>query len=127
MEFWGTRWNAAFHELAFRFVYRPFRRIANQPVAVLGAFVLSGLIHDLVISLPARGGYGLPTLYFVIQGCGLVLERSNLAQRLGLGRGLPGRLFALVFIVGPVFWLFHPPFVRNVILPMLKALGATWI
>lgn len=26
---------------------------------------------------------------------------------------------------GPVFWLFHPPFVRNVILPMLDALGAT--
>jgi predicted DCC family thiol-disulfide oxidoreductase YuxK len=125
MGFWGTRWNTAFHELAFRFVYRPFRRIANPPVAVLGAFVLSGLIHDLVISLPARGGYGLPSLYFVIQGCGLVFERSTLGQRAGLGRGLRGRIFALVFAAGPAFWLFHPPFIRNVILPMLKAIGAT--
>jgi predicted DCC family thiol-disulfide oxidoreductase YuxK len=125
MEFWGSRWNAAFHELAFRFVYRPFRRLANPPVAVLGVFVLSGLIHDLVISLPARGGYGLPTLYFVIQGCGLVFERSTPGHRAGLGRGQRGRIFALVFTAGPAFWLFHPPFIRNVILPMLKAIGAT--
>jgi predicted DCC family thiol-disulfide oxidoreductase YuxK len=125
MEFWGSRWNAAFHELAFRFVYRPFRRLANPPVAVLGVFVLSGVVHDLVISLPARGGYGLPTLYFVIQGCGLVFERSTAGHRAGLGRGLRGRIFALVFTAGPAFWLFHPPFIRNVILPMLKAIGAT--
>jgi alginate O-acetyltransferase complex protein AlgI len=92
---------------------------------VLGVFILSGLIHDLVISLPARGGYGLPTLYFAIQGCGLVFERSTLGQRVGLGRGPRGRIFALGFTAGPAFWLFHPPFIRNVILPMLKAIGAT--
>ena len=124
-DFWGKRWNAAFNELAFRFAYRPLRRRTNPTVATLGVFGLSGLIHELVISLPAHGGYGLPTAYFLIQGCGLVLERSPLGRRIGLGQGLRGRLFALAVTAGPAFWLFHPPFIRNVILPMFKAIGAT--
>jgi hypothetical protein len=37
---------------------------------------------------------------------------------------MPGQFFT-AFIVGvPAFWLFHPPFVRNVILPFMKAIGA---
>ena len=124
-DFWGKRWNAAFNELAFRFAYRPLRRRTNPIAATLGVFGLSGLIHELVISLPAHGGYGLPTAYFLIQGFGLVLERSALGQWIGLGQGLRGRLFALAVTAGPAFWLFHPPFIHNVILPMFKAIGAT--
>jgi hypothetical protein len=33
-------------------------------------------------------------------------------------------LFMAVFIVGPVFLLFHPPFVLRVILPFMKAIHA---
>jgi hypothetical protein len=32
-------------------------------------------------------------------------------------------MFTLVVTGAPAFWLFHPPFVRNVILPMLRALA----
>jgi hypothetical protein len=42
-----------------------------------------------------------------------------------LGQGLRGRLFALAVTAGPAFWLFHPPFIHNVILPMFQAIGAT--
>lgn len=124
-DFWGKRWNAAFNELAFHFAYRPLRRRTNLAAATLGVFGLSGLIHELVISLPAHGGYGLPTAYFLIQGFGLVLERSPFGRRIGLGHGLRGRFFALAVTAGPVFCLFHPPFIHNVILPMFKAIGAT--
>jgi hypothetical protein len=124
-DFWGKRWNAAFNELAFHFAYRPLRRRTNPAAAALGVFVLSGLIHELVISLPAHGGYGLPTGYFLIQGFGLVLERSRFGRRIGLGQGLRGRLFAMTVTAGPAFWLFPSPFIRNVILPMFKAIGAT--
>jgi alginate O-acetyltransferase complex protein AlgI len=124
-DFWGGRWNTAFNELAFRFAFRPLRRWTTPAVATLAAFGLSGMIHELVISVPARGGYGRPTLYFLIQGLGVLAERTRAGHRLGLGHGLRGWLFTLLVTAGPVAWLFHPPFITNVILPMLTAIGAT--
>ncbi|MEO8258821.1 MAG: DCC1-like thiol-disulfide oxidoreductase family protein [Acidobacteriota bacterium] len=124
-EFWGRRWNTAFHELAARFTFRPLRPIVGRAGATLLLFLVSGLIHELVISLPAHGGYGLPTGYFVLQGLGLAGERTRLGRRVGLGRGWRGRLFIIIVAAAPAFWLFHPPFVRNVILPMLAFIGAT--
>jgi predicted DCC family thiol-disulfide oxidoreductase YuxK len=124
-EFWGGRWNTAFHELAFRFTFRPLRRFAPPALAMLLVFGLSGLIHEAVISLPARGGYGLPTLYFLIQGAGVLAERSRFGRFVGLGRGMRGWLFTFLITVAPVLALFHPPFVKHVILPMLTAIGAT--
>ena len=123
-EFWGRRWNTAFHELATRFTFRPLLPVAGPVGATLLAFLASGLVHELVISVPARGGYGLPTGYFLLQGLGLLAERARGARRSGLARGASGRLFALVVAAGPAFWLFPPVFVRTVILPMLAAIGA---
>ena len=124
-EFWGRRWNTAFHDLATRFTFRPLRPTVGRAGATLLVFLVSGLIHELVISIPARGGYGLPTGYFVLQGLGVAAERTRMGRRLGLGRGWRGWLFTIVVAAGPAFWLFPPPFVRNVILPMLAAIGAT--
>jgi len=123
-EFWGRRWNTAFHELATLFSYKPLRSIAGTAGATLLTFLVSGLIHELVISVPAHGGYGMPTGYFVLQGLGVAGERSRRGRRFGLGRGVRGRLFMMLVVAGPVFWLFPPPFVRNVVLPMLAAIGA---
>lgn len=124
-EFWGRRWNTAFHELATRFTFRPLRAAVGGTAATLLVFLLSGLIHELVISLPAGGGYGLPTGYFALQGLGVASERSRLGRRLGLGHGWRGRLFTYVIAAGPAFWLFPPVFVRTIILPMLAVVGVT--
>jgi hypothetical protein len=35
-----------------------------------------------------------------------------------------GWLFTAAVVAGPVYWLFHPPFVERVVLPMMGALGA---
>jgi hypothetical protein len=32
--------------------------------------------------------------------------------------------FTLALVAGPVYWLFHPPFVERIVLPMIRALGA---
>jgi alginate O-acetyltransferase complex protein AlgI len=124
-EFWGKRWNTGFHELAARFLFRPLHRIVGTGTATMLVFFVSGLIHDLVISIPARGGYGLPTLYFLLQGAGVSFEHTSLARRFGLNHKFRGWLFTLVITAGPVFWLFHPAFIRKVILPFLKSIGAT--
>jgi hypothetical protein len=123
-EFWGARWNTAFHVLARDYMVRPLRRRIGVPTAMLVAFVGSGLVHDLVISVPAGAGYGLPTAYFSLQGLALLLERAPVGRRLGLGRGLRGRLFAIAVTALPAFWLFHPAFVVNVVVPFLRVLGA---
>lgn len=118
-DFWGRRWNHAFHELAVKLVYEPVRRLGGANLAVLSTFLASGLVHDLVISFPARGGYGLPTLYFLLQGAGVISER-----RLRLKGGMAGRL--RVILVGglPAAILFHPWFMLNVFLPFMRVIGA---
>jgi Membrane bound O-acyl transferase family len=123
-EFWGRRWNTAFHELASRYTFKALRPSVGALGATLTTFLASGLMHELVISVPAGGGYGLPTGYFVLQGVGLASERSQLGRLLGLGRGWRGWMFTALVTVGPAFWLFPPPFVHNVVLPMLGAIGA---
>src|SRR6478736_1904063 len=124
-DFWGARWNTAFNKLVSDLAFWPLARRANATWAVLGVFAISGITHELAISFPARGGYGLPFAYFILQGVGVLIERSKLGQTLGLGRGFRGWLFMVIFTATPAYWLFHPAFINNVILPMLRAIGAT--
>ncbi len=123
-DFWGRRWNMGFRQLTYEFIFRPLRPGAGAAFASLMSFFVSGLIHDLVISFPARGGYGLPTAYFLLQGYGVLLERSALGRRLRLGSGVRGWLFMAVWAGGPACMLFHPWFVERVMVPFLGAIGA---
>ena len=122
-DFWGRRWNLAFRDLAFSYVARPLARSIGIAWATIAVFVVSGLVHELVISFPVQSGWGGPTAYFTMQVCGLLLERSTLGHKLGLASGFRGRLFAALVVIGPVGFLFHEPFVRHAILPTLAALG----
>jgi hypothetical protein len=123
-EFWGKRWNLGFRQLSHELIFRPMHRKLGAEAAGFLVFAVSGLIHDLVISLPARRGYGLPTIYFLLQGTGMTVEHSQCGKRLGLGQGVRGWCFMMVFLAAPVFWLFHPPFVLRVILPFMQAIHA---
>jgi hypothetical protein len=123
-EFWGKRWNLGFRQLAYDLIFHPLYKRIGVAAAGLLVFVASGLIHDLVISLPARGGYGLPTAYFILQGLGVALERSALGRRLGLQNGVTAWIFLLIVTAAPAFWLFHPPFVLRVIIPFMHAIHA---
>lgn len=113
-EFWGRRWNTGFSIPARRYLMEPLTRRFGRAWGVFIVFLISGLVHELVISVPARAGYGLPTLYFLIQGLGMIGARTILADKLS----------ALLFVTIPAFMLFHPPFVHHVILPFLNAIGA---
>ena len=121
-ELWGKRWNLGFRTLSHALVFRPLQKRFGATAGISATFLASGLIHDLVISVPAAGGYGLPTAYFLLQGCGVLVERSDSGQRLGMGRGASGRVWTALIALGPLCLLFHPWFVRRVILPFLAAL-----
>lgn len=119
-EFWGRRWNLAFRDVTRRYIFRPLVGPVGAAAATMAVFIVSGLVHDLVISVPARGGYGLPTVYFILQGFAILLEHSGFGRRIGLGHGFPGRAFCLAVIVAPLPLLFHMPFVEDVVVPMLR-------
>ena len=123
-EFWGRRWNLGFSVPARRLLARPLAGRIGNAGATLTVFLVSGLVHELVISLPARAGCGLPTVYFALQGLAVLFERSAVGRRLGLSAGWRGWLFTILVTAGLAFWLFHPTFVHRVILPLLQSVGA---
>jgi len=123
-EFWGRRWNGPFNQLVLNIFFRQLTRSIGTIRATLTTFLLSGLLHEFVISLPAGAAYGLPTAYFLLQGWGVIAQRSDIGDRLGIRCGISGRVFTMFITAVPAFWLFHPPFVRTVILPFMKAIGA---
>jgi alginate O-acetyltransferase complex protein AlgI len=87
------------------------------------SFAVSGLAHELVISVPAGGGYGLPTAYFLLQALGITLER-RVFKNIRATTRLPRWIFTHAFTVLPAFFLFHPPFVERVMVPFFHAIGA---
>jgi alginate O-acetyltransferase complex protein AlgI len=119
-DFWG-RWNRGFRDFAFRLIFKPTRRRIGLFAATLATFVFSGLVHDLIISVPARAGYFLPTVYFTIQGFAVLFEKTAAMKRspIWVKQG-----FTYAALVLPVPLLFHPPFVRVVYVPFLRAIGA---
>lgn len=119
-EFWGRRWNLAFSEMTALGVYRPLLRRFGTPAATAGAFLGSGLLHELAISLPVKAGFGRPSLYFALHGA-LMLVEGALQQA-----GWPvsrmawfGRLWTLSWLILPLPLLFHRPFLAGVIWPLL--------
>jgi predicted DCC family thiol-disulfide oxidoreductase YuxK len=113
-EFWGRRWNTAFSIPARRYLMEPIARKFGTAAGLLAVFLVSGFMHELVISVPAKAGYGLPTLYFVLQAAALVRERRHGANR----------WVTVLCVAAPAWILFHPPFVQNVSIPFLNAIGA---
>jgi hypothetical protein len=122
-DFWGRRWNTAFADAARQLVFKPVSRRLNSSAALVAVFVVSGLVHEAVISIPAGAGYGGPTFYFLLQAGGLFFERHRFGRRTGLGHGWRGRLWAIAVTVLPVPLLLHPPFIDRVIIPFLEDLA----
>jgi alginate O-acetyltransferase complex protein AlgI len=123
-DFWGARWNLAFRTLSHDLLFRPLHALLGTAGAVLATFLASGLVHELIVTVPARGGYSGPTLYFLLQGLAISLERSRLGKRLRLRRGPIARAFAALLLVVPLPLLFPSPFIARVIVPFLQAIGS---
>lgn len=115
-DFWARRWNTAFRQIAHTLVFRPTARRRGASVGAFAVFAFSGLVHELAISFSARGGWGGPVAYFLIQWVGLVLER-----RLPDAPALK-RVWTWLWVLIPAPLLFQKRFIEAVLIPMLDGL-----
>ena len=118
-DFWSRRWNLAFRDVSHALVFRPVSASWGPSAATWVVFGLSGVLHELVTSVPAGAGFGGPTAYFLLQALGI-----HLARNLNIRTGIAARLWALGFILLPLGLLFHPPFVHRVMIPFFQFIGA---
>ncbi len=118
-EFWSKRWNLAFSEMTSITIFRPLRKRIGSAPALIIAFLFSGLLHELALSVPVNSGYGLPLLYFFIQGI-MVLAEQILTRynKMFLQHPITGRVWIFFWIVMPVPLLFHAQFIKQVLWPL---------
>lgn len=111
-EFWTRRWNLAFVEMNRRLFMPALVRRVGIRRAVTLSFLISGALHEMAISYPAGSGWGGPMAYFALQAALVAVERKLPGQSLG-------RLGTWVAVLLPLPILFHGPFMRAFIHPLL--------
>ncbi len=119
-EFWGRRWNLAFSEMTALGIYRPLEPRVGRPAAMAAAFLASGLLHEIAISLPVNRGYGLPLAYFALHGLLRLAEQG--LERAGhpISRhAWIGRAWTIFWLALPRPILCHRPFLAAVVWPLL--------
>jgi alginate O-acetyltransferase complex protein AlgI len=117
-EFWSRRWNIAFSEMAAIAVFRPANRTLGPTAAKTVAFLFSGLLHELAISVPVQAGYGLPFCYFLLHALAMHLEIMPLVRH-ALQSRVVAHVWTAAWILLPLPLLFHWPFCAGVLLPLL--------
>lgn len=117
-EFWSERWNRPFVTMDRLFVTRPLAPRTGMAFAAIAAFAVSGVLHEVAISYAAGGGWGLPFLYFVVQGVAYTAER-----RLGVDvsdHPVLGRAWTAAVVLVPAPLLFHGPFRTTFLAPAIE-------
>ena len=118
-EFWSKRWNIAFSEMTSVAIFRPLKNKIGPAAALMLAFMFSGLLHELALSVPVNSGYGLPMIYFVIQGSVVLFEKFLITRRV---RFLQNRIVASTWVffwlVIPMPLLFHAEFIKQIVWPL---------
>ncbi|PSR95543.1 Long-chain-alcohol O-fatty-acyltransferase 5 [Actinidia chinensis var. chinensis] len=123
-DFWGRRWNLMVTNTLRNTVYKPVKSASEKLVGpawaplpgVLAAFLVSGLMHELLIFYVTRvtPTWEL-TAYFVLHGVFVVVE-------FGVKMAVPDRwrlptavsvVATMGFMVATGFWLFFPPLIKS--------------
>jgi hypothetical protein len=118
-EFWSKRWNIAFSEMTSVAIFRPLKTKIGSAAALMLAFAFSGLLHEIALSVPVSSGYGLPLLYFIIQGCMVLVEKLLISRKLMfLQNKVAAKIWLFFWLIIPAPLLFHPQFIKQIVWPM---------
>ncbi|PIN18906.1 Long-chain-alcohol O-fatty-acyltransferase [Handroanthus impetiginosus] len=124
-EFWGKRWNLTVNSILRQTIYKPVRSAAaavlgRERAALLGvlaAFLVSGLMHELLFwyVTRARPSWEM-TMFFVVHGVCVVVEfglKAPLAEKKWRVPWFLSGPLTVGFVAATSFWLFFPPLTRN--------------
>ncbi|XP_006648605.2 probable long-chain-alcohol O-fatty-acyltransferase 5 [Oryza brachyantha] len=114
-DFWGRRWNLMVPAILRPSVYRPVRARLGVAAGVLAAFLVSGLMHEVMFFyIMWRPPSGEVTAFFLLHGVCTAAE-AWWAGHAGWWR--PPRAAAvpltLAFVAGTGFWLFFPAMIKG--------------
>lgn len=123
-DFWGSRWNLMVTNTLRHTVFEPVRTVCKPllgtdwaPIpAVLAAFAVSGLMHELLFFYVTRVTPTWEmTAFFVVHGVCVVLEFEVKRAFTGKWRlpGIVSGALTVGFVVATSFWLFFPPVVKS--------------
>jgi hypothetical protein len=111
--FWGRQWNLMAVDLLRESAYEPVRARWGRDVGVLAAFLMSGLLHELLYwYLTLQQPRGEMLLFFMFHAAFQIAERW--ARAAGLWRPPRAVAYPLVtaFMVVTISEMFFGPFVR---------------
>ncbi|TVU13320.1 hypothetical protein EJB05_40368, partial [Eragrostis curvula] len=114
-EFWGRRWNLMVSAVLRPAVYDPVGARAGNAAGVVAAFLVSGLMHEvLVCYLTMRPPMGEMAAFFLLHGACCVAEVwcAQRWRRRRTPRAVATPL-VVVFVAGTAFWLLFPPICRD--------------
>ncbi|KAF8553846.1 hypothetical protein OG21DRAFT_1509617 [Imleria badia] len=93
-ELWGRRWHQMMRELLVTLGIRPFGYLFGRLGGLFGAFLVSGVFHDIELRSFGRGGNFVAIVgFWVMNSVGVVLERlwtKQTGRRVG---GVWGRIW----------------------------------
>ena len=76
-DFWGFRWHQLFRHVFVAFGSQPGWALLGRPGALMGAFAVSGVLHDLAVWGLGRGTeFSTVGGFFLLMGVGAALERG---------------------------------------------------
>lgn len=111
--FWGRQWNLMAVDVLRASAYEPVRARWGRDAGVIAAFLMSGLLHELLyLYMTLRWPNGEMLRFFLLHGFFQIAERR--AREAGLWR--PPKLAAYLLVTGfvlvTVSEMFFKPFVR---------------
>ncbi|KAF9446307.1 hypothetical protein P691DRAFT_804382 [Macrolepiota fuliginosa MF-IS2] len=99
-EFWARRWHQIFRDIFISVGSKPLSMLIGRFGSVIGAFLISGILHDFGLWGMGRGAeFSTVGGYFLIQGLGIVLEHTWRHFTGARVSGTMGRVWTLCWVV----------------------------
>lgn len=100
-EFWAHRWHQVFRDLFISFGAKPFMYLTGRAGGVIGAFLVSGVLHDIGLWGMGRGTDSPRVIgYFVLNGVGVLLEHAWKKATGNRVQGFWGWIWMICWVVG---------------------------